>query len=196
MSHFQAVIKFSLPYAHTCTTTQRYKLSTQEYATHQTMTSTFQGQISNSHKNQWFWSLFLSFLLLCCARSSFNWLEMFFFFHQWAETLTKFNDFKFCTSRRVFTRVGRTTGDWTISEKSVHILFIITIGIPGYTLSVSPACFLWTAYLNFIADYLQCFKGNRTREVCWFRSFDRALHINRLFPNEWFVNVLFTITSI
>lgn len=80
MSHFQAVIKFSLPYAHTCTTTQRYKLSTQEYATRQTMTSTFQGQISNSHKNQWFWSLFLSFLLLCCARSSFNWLEIFFFF--------------------------------------------------------------------------------------------------------------------
>lgn len=33
MSHFQAVIKFSLPYTHTCTTTQRYMLSTQEHTT-------------------------------------------------------------------------------------------------------------------------------------------------------------------
>lgn len=38
------------------------------------------------------------------------------------------------------------------------------------------------------------FKEN-TKNGCWFRT-DKALHLNRLFPNECFLNVLFTIVRI
>lgn len=92
MSHFQAVIKFSLPYSHTCTTTQRYMLSTQDHTT--------QWPLHFKVKFYIYRRISVSYLCSChfppyCAIFFFKSLEMLYFWsHQWAKTLTKFNDFK------------------------------------------------------------------------------------------------------
>jgi len=94
MFHFQAVIEFSLPYAHTCTTTQGtcwvHKKTPHTRLRPLRFKVKFQMDTRNNVSD-----------LCSCHFSSYTVLilplNVHFWSYKWAETLTKFTDFKKCS---------------------------------------------------------------------------------------------------